>query len=129
MKPVKDLEISGEKILSDLSKSVSDGLERGLDKAASAMLDALQAASPYSGDSPEGEAYRDKWEAKRQYRSVRYIHNTKTVQGTGGEKIPLSSILENGTETMPAQPHIQKTYDAIEDELAEIILGEINLDL
>lgn len=114
--------------IQSIADSVSESLERGLDKAADRALNALREASPRGELADAGETpYRDKWYIKDQYPRVRYITNNKMVSGPDGE-IPLKQLLEYGTErNMPAQPHIQSTFDAIEEELSQIILNEIDL--
>ncbi|WP_071428270.1 HK97-gp10 family putative phage morphogenesis protein [Merdimmobilis hominis] len=122
-------DLNADNLIQGLSDTLNEDLERGLDKAAARAMEALRDASPRGELADSGEKpYRDSWYVKDRYKKVRYITNDKYVDGPDGP-IPLKMLLEYGTEEMPAQPHIQKTYDAIEDELAEIILGEINLDL
>ena len=114
-----DLGKEFEKITAEYEREISNNFEQGLDKASEVLSERLSESSP-----KKTKKYRKSWRVKK-YPRCRYVGNTTTVEGKDSDNIPLSNILEAGTDNMPARPHIRKTFDAIQDELAEIIFNEI----
>ena len=115
-------------IIQNIQYAAEDALGRGLDKAADRLLQELSNASPSESGSP-GEPYRDSWVAQKKSKKYRVISNTKTVTGKGGTQIPLSNILENGgADGDGLRPHIKKTFDRLQGELADIIMDEISFN-
>ena len=113
-----------DEAIGEVSREVYAAVDRGLDKAALHMKQALEAATPID----DGETRRS-WEVDFKYRNVRYINNTATRQKTPGDKItsgdgniPIVNLLEFGKK---GKPFVRKTVQAEQEQIINIIKGEI----
>lgn len=111
-----------EDILREYGDVVYKATEEGLDAAESVLADNLKAASPKkSGKFAKG------WKGtKRKYKLSRFVGNSTTVPGKGGE-IPLSNILEFSTTR--GKPFIGKTYAASVEAMAAAVVAEIKKEV
>lgn len=116
-----DLEAQAARISADIEYAVKKQLNIGLDKASDRLVQGLEQNSPSNPKTTKNK-YKNSWKVNRKYKNVRYVGNTKTVKGERGN-IPLSNLLEVGESK---QPHIRSTYDKMEDELADIVINELN---
>jgi len=94
-------------ILDEYGDEVYEAVEEGLDAAESTLINRLKS------NSPEGKTkqYRAAWKSKgKRYKLKRYVHNTKMVQNSEKETIPLSNILEY-SEDSKHQGLIKRTFD------------------
>ena len=113
-----------DEAIGEVSREVYAAVDRGLDKAALHMKQALEAATPID----DGETRRS-WEVDFKYRNVRYINNTATRPKTPGDKItsgdgniPIVNLLEFGKK---GKPFVRKTVQAEQEQIINIIKGEI----
>ncbi|WMJ23457.1 hypothetical protein RBG61_01965 [Paludicola sp. MB14-C6] len=106
-----------EKLLYNTQHAVKVSLNRGLDKAAEYLKGKLEQNSP-DDKKTKSKKYKRQWKINRRYKNMRILYNAKMVNSPDGE-IPLSNILEIQS------PHMRKTFDDCADELADIILNEI----
>lgn len=113
-----------DEAIGEVSREVYAAVDRGLDKAALHMKQALEAATPID----DGETRRS-WEVDFKYRNVRYINNTATRPKTPGDKItsgdgniPIVNLLEFGKK---GKPFVRKTVQAEQEQVINIIKGEI----
>ena len=99
LKPtLHELSTAIDEAIGEISEEVYAAVDRGLDKAALHMEQALEAATPVE----TGEVKRS-WKVDFKYRNVRYINNTATRPKTPGDKItsgdgeiPIVNLLEFG---------------------------------
>lgn len=120
-----------DEAIGEVSREVYAAVDRGLDKAALHMKQALEAATPIDDDEQQvrrGETRRS-WEVDFKYRNVRYINNTATRPKTPGDKItsgdgniPIVNLLEFGKK---GKPFVRKTVQAEQEQIINIIKGEI----
>jgi len=113
-----------DEAIGEVAEEVYAAVDRGLDKAALHMKQALEAATPID----DGETRRS-WEVDFKYRNVRYINNTATRPKTPGDKItsgdgniPIVNLLEFGKK---GKPFVRKTVQAEQEQIINIIKGEI----
>lgn len=125
LKPtLHELSTAIDEAIGEVSREVYAAVDRGLDKAALHMKQALEAATPID----DGETRRS-WEVDFKYRNVRYINNTATRPKTPGDKItsgdgniPIVNLLEFGKK---GKPFVRKTVQAEQEQIINIIKGEI----
>ena len=115
--------------IGEVSQEVYAAVDRGLDKAALHMKQALEAATPVDIDSENPGEVKRSWEVDFKYRNVRYINNTATRHKTPGDKItsgdgeiPIVNLLEFGKK---GKPFVRKTVQAEQEQVINIIKGEI----
>ena len=125
LKPtLHELSTAIDEAIGEISEEVYAAVDRGLDKAARHMEQALEAATPVE----TGEVKRS-WKVDFKYRNVRYINNTATRPKTPGEKItsgdgeiPIVNLLEFGKK---GKPFVRRTVQAEQAKVIEIIKEEI----
>lgn len=125
LKPtLHELSTAIDEAIGEISEEVYAAVDRGLDKAARHMEQALEAATPVE----TGEVKRS-WKVDFKYRNVRYINNTATRPKTPGEKItsgdgeiPIVNLLEFGKK---GKPFVRRTVQAEQAKAIEIIKEEI----
>lgn len=125
LKPtLHELSTAIDEAIGEISEKVYAAVDRGLDKAARHMEQALEAATPVE----TGEVKRS-WKVDFKYRNVRYINNTATRPKTPGEKItsgdgeiPIVNLLEFGKK---GKPFVRRTVQAEQAKAIEIIKEEI----
>ena len=125
LKPtLHELSTAIDEAIGEISEEVYAAVDRGLDKAARHMEQALEAATPVE----TGEVKRS-WKVDFKYRNVRYINNTATRPKTPGEKItsgdgeiPIVNLLEFCKKW---KPFVRRTVQAEQAKVIEIIKEEI----
>lgn len=125
LKPtLHELSTAIDEAIGEISEEVYAAVDRGLDKAARYMEQALEAATPVE----TGEVKRS-WKVDFKYRNVRYINNTATRPKTPGDgitsgdgEIPIVNLLEFGEK---GHPFVRKTVQAEQAKTIEIIKEEI----
>ncbi len=125
LKPtLHELSTAIDEAIGEISEEVYAAVDRGLDKAARHMEQALEAATPVE----TGEVKRS-WKVDFKYRNVRYINNTATRPKTPGEKItsgdgeiPIVNLLEFSKK---GKPFVRRTVQAEQAKAIEIIKEEI----
>lgn len=125
LKPtLHELSTAIDEAIGEISEEVYAAVDRGLDKAALHMEQALEAATPVE----TGEVKRS-WKVDFKYRNVRYINNTATRPKTPGDKItsgdgeiPIVNLLEFGKK---GKPFVRRTVQAEQAKAIEIIKEEI----
>ena len=125
LKPtLHELSTAIDEAIGEISEEVYAAVDRGLDKAARYMEQALEAATPVE----TGEVKRS-WKVDFKYRNVRYINNTATrpkkpgdgiTNGTG--EIPIVDLLEFSEK---GKPFVRRTVQAEQAKAIEIIKEEI----
>lgn len=125
LKPtLHELSTAIDEAIGEISEEVYAAVDRGLDKAARHMEQALEAATPVE----TGEVKRS-WKVDFKYRNVRYINNTATrpkkpgdgiTNGTG--EIPIVDLLEFSKK---GKPFVRRTVQAEQAKTIEIIKEEI----
>lgn len=125
LKPtLHELSTAIDEAIGEISEEVYAAVDRGLDKGARHMEQALAAATPVD----TGEVKRS-WKVDFKYRNVRYINNTATrpkkpgdgiTNGTG--EIPILDLLEFSKK---GHPFVRKTVQAEQAKTIEIIKEEI----
>ncbi len=125
LKPtLHELSTAIDEAIGEISEEVYAAVDRGLDKAARYMEQALEAATPVE----TGEVKRS-WKVDFKYRNVRYINNTATrpkkpgdgiTNGTG--EIPIVDLLEFSKK---GKPFVRRTVQAEQAKAIEIIKEEI----
>ncbi len=125
LKPtLHELSTAIDEAIGEISEEVYAAVDRGLDKAARHMEQALEAATPVD----TGEVKRS-WKVDFKYRNVRYINNTASrpkkpgdgiTNGTG--EIPILDLLEFSKK---GHPFVRKTVQAEQAKTIEIIKEEI----
>ena len=125
LKPtLHELSTAIDEAIGEISEEVYAAVDRGLDKAARHMEQALEAATPVE----TGEVKRS-WKVDFKYRNVRYINNTATrpkkpgdgiTNGTG--EIPIVDLLEFSKK---GKPFVRRTVQAEQAKAIEIIKEEI----
>lgn len=125
LKPtLHELSTAIDEAIGEISEKVYAAVDRGLDKAARHMEQALEAATPVE----TGEVKRS-WKVDFKYRNVRYINNTATrpkkpgdgiTNGTG--EIPIVDLLEFSKK---GKPFVRRTVQAEQAKAIEIIKEEI----
>lgn len=108
------------KALEEYGDLVYTATEEGLDAAEKVLIGELKAKSPkLSGE------YAKSWKSKgKKYKLRRYVGNAKTVRGGRGGEIPLSNILEYGSESKH-QGEIKRIFDGAADEMAAAVIAKI----
>ena len=125
LKPtLHELSTAIDNAIGEVTDEVRAAVDRGLDKAALHMEQALEAATPVE----TGEVKRS-WKVDFKYRNVRYINNTATRPKTPGDKItsgdgeiPIVNLLEFGKK---GKPFFRRTVQAEQAKAIEIIKEEI----
>lgn len=125
LKPtLHELSTAIDEAIGEISEEVYAAVDRGLDKAARYMEQALEAATPVE----TGEVKRS-WKVDFKYRNVRYINNTATRPKTPGDgitngtgEIPIVDLLEFGKK---GKPFVRRTVQAEQAKAIEIIKEEI----
>lgn len=125
LKPtLHELSTAIDEAIGEISEKVYAAVDRGLDKAARHMEQALAAATPVE----TGEVKRS-WKVDFKYRNVRYINNTATRPKKPGDKItsgdgeiPIVNLLEFGKK---GKPFVRRTVQAEQAKAIEIIKEEI----
>ena len=125
LKPtLHELSTAIDEAIGEISEEVYAAVDRGLDKAARYMEQALEAATPVE----TGEVKRS-WKVDFKYRNVRYINNTATrpkkpgdgiTNGTG--EIPIVDLLEFSKK---GKPFVRRTVQAEQAKAIEINKEEI----
>ena len=125
LKPtLHELSTAIDEAIGEDTDEVRAAVDRGLDKAARHMEQALEAATPVE----TGEVKRS-WKVDFKYRNVRYINNTATrpkkpgdgiTNGTG--EIPIVDLLEFSKK---GKPFVRRTVQAEQAKAIEIIKEEI----
>ena len=125
LKPtLHELSTAIDEAIGEVTDEVRAAVDRGLDKAARHMEQALEAATPVE----TGEVKRS-WKVDFKYRNVRYINNTATrpkkpgygiTNGTG--EIPIVDLLEFGKK---GKPFVRRTVQAEQAKAIELIKEEI----
>ena len=124
LKPtLHELSTAIDEAIGEISEEVYAAVDRGLDKAARYMEQALEAATPVE----TGEVKRS-WKVDFKYRNVRYINNTATrpkkpgdgiTNGTG--EIPIVDLLEFSKK---GKPFVRRTVQAEQAKAIEMIKEE-----
>ena len=125
LKPtLHELSTAIDEAIGEVTEEVRAAVDRGLDKAARYMEQALEAATPVD----TGEVKRS-WKVDFKYRNVRYINNTATRPKTPGDgitsgdgNIPIVNLLEFAKK---GKPFVRKTVQAEQAKAIEIIKEEI----
>ena len=79
LKPtLHELSTAIDEAIGEISEEVYAAVDRGLDKAARHMEQALEAATPVDIDSENPGEVKRSWKVDFKYRNVRYINNTAT---------------------------------------------------
>ena len=125
LKPtLHELSTAIDNAIGEVTDEVRAAVDRGLDKAALHMEQALEAATPVE----TGEVKRS-WKVDFKYRNVRYINNTATRPKTPGDKItsgdgeiPIVNLLEFSKK---GKPFVRRTVQAEQAKAIEIIKEEI----
>ena len=125
LKPtLHELSTAIDNAIGEVTDEVRAAVDRGLDKTALHMEQALEAATPVE----TGEVKRS-WKVDFKYRNVRYINNTATRPKTPGDKItsgdgeiPIVNLLEFGKK---GKPFVRRTVQAEQAKAIEIIKEEI----
>lgn len=125
LKPtLHELSTAIDEAIGEISEKVYAAVDRGLDKAARHMEQALEAATPVE----TGEVKRS-WKVDFKYRNVRYINNTATRPKTPGDgitngtgEIPIVDLLEFSKK---GKPFVRRTVQAEQAKAIEIIKEEI----
>ena len=125
LKPtLHELSTAIDEAIGEVTDEVRAAVDRGLDRAARHMEQALEAATPVE----TGEVKRS-WKVDFKYRNVRYINNTATrpkkpgdgiTNGTG--EIPIVDLLEFSEK---GKPFVRRTVQAEQAKAIEIIKEEI----
>jgi hypothetical protein len=97
----KALEDQLEDVLEEFkNKQLKPQIEKGLDASANVLLKNLKAEVPYGKTIPH---FRDSWYVKREYKSVRYVKNSKRVNGfdkkRNPKQVPLAAYLEHAVDS------------------------------
>lgn len=113
-----------DEAIGEVTDEVRAAVDRGLDRAALHMKQALESATPID----DGETRRS-WKVDFKYKNVRYINNTATRPKTPGDKItsgdgeiPIVNLLEFGKK---GHPFVRKTVQAEQAKAIDIIKEEI----
>lgn len=110
-----------EKIAIQEEREISIKLNNGISKAADRLIEVYKTSPITPNDKrTKKNKYKDAF-AKKTYKNVQYVGNTKTVKGKSNDEIPLSNILESDEKTQ----HIRKIFEQTQDELADIITNEL----
>lgn len=125
LKPtLHELSTAIDEAIGEISEKVYAAVDRGLDKAARHMEQALEAATPVE----TGEVKRS-WKVDFKYRNVRYINNTATRPKTPGDgitngtgEIPIVDLLEFSKK---GKPFVRRTVQVEQAKAIEIIKEEI----
>lgn len=125
LKPtLHELSTAIDEAIGEVTDEVRAAVDRGLDRAALHMKQALESATPID----DGETRRS-WKVDFKYRNVRYINNTATrpkkpgdgiTNGTG--EIPIVDLLEFSKK---GKPFVRRTVQAEQAKVIEIIKEEI----
>lgn len=102
-----------DEAIGEVAEEVYAAVDRGLDKAARHMEQALESENPID----TGETRRS-WEVDFKYKNVRYINNTSVNE----QGIPIVNLLEFGKK---GKPFVRKTVQAEQEQIINIIKGEI----
>ena len=130
LKPtLHELSTAIEEAIGEVTDEVRAAVDRGLDKAARYMEQALEAATPVDTDSANPGEVKRSWKVDFKYRNVRYINNTATRPKTPGDgitsgdgNIPIVNLLEFGKK---GKPFVRRTVQAEQAKVIEIIKEEI----
>lgn len=130
LKPtLHELSTAIDEAIGEVTDEVRAAVDRGLDKAARYMEQALEAATPVDTDSANPGEVKRSWKVDFKYRNVRYINNTATRPKTPGDKItsgdgeiPIVNLLEFGKK---GKPFVRRTVQAEQAKAIEIIKEEI----
>lgn len=114
-----------DELLEDITEDMYAAVDRGLDKAANHMAQALKNATPVGTTGKT----RDSWVVNFKYKNVRYINNTATRKKLPGDsktsgigELPIVNMLEYSKK---GNPFVRKTVVAEQQKVLEIIKGEI----
>lgn len=114
LKPtLHELSTAIDEAIGEISEEVYAAVDRGLNRAALHMKQALEAATP-----TETGKTKDSWEIDFKYKNVRYINNT-SVNENG---IPIVNLLEFGSK---GKPFVRRVVQAEEENIINIVKGEI----
>lgn len=119
---IRDLGKAISDILDEYGDEVYEATEAGLDEAEKALIHNLKS------NSPEGKTkkYKKAWKSKgKKYKLKRYVHNTKMVENSDGDKIPLSNILEYSEESKH-QGNIRRTFESSSGDMTKAFVDEFN---
>ena len=130
LKPtLHELSTAIDEAIGEVTDEVRAAVDRGLDRAALHMKQALEAATPVDVDSANPGEVKRSWKVEFKYKNVRYINNTATRPKTPGDKItsgdgeiPIVNLLEFGKK---GHPFVRKTVQAEQAKAIEIIKEEI----
>ena len=110
---LRELSSAIDEAIGEITEELYEEVDRGLDKAARHMEQALQQATPVdTGETRAG------WETDFKYKNVRYINNTR-VNENG---VPVVNLLEYGKK---GHPFVRDTVQREQEKIIEIIKGEI----
>lgn len=110
---LRELSSAIDEAIGEIAQELYEEVDRGLDKAARHMEQALQQATPVDTGKT-----REEWETDFKYKNVRYINNTR-VNESG---IPVVNLLEYGKK---GRPFVRDTVQREQEKIIEIIKGEI----
>lgn len=122
---INDLEVAIGNILEEYGDLVFTATEQGLNAGQKVLIKNLKASSPRgtTKETADVKRYYKGWKGKKKYKLKRYVGNTKTVKGKGGE-IPLSNVLEYG-EKSKHKGLIKRTYTNSLNEIAQAMVDKI----
>lgn len=117
---IDSLSINVEQLLDDYKEFVEEALDDGLDAAEKILINNLKSTSP-----KDSGKYAKSWKSKgKKYKHRRYVGNTKTVPSKKRGNIPLSNILEYGSDSKH-QGKIKATYLDSVEQMADAIEAEM----
>lgn len=110
-------------ILEAYGDVIYQATEEGLTAAEKVLVKNLKAATP-----KKTGRFKKGWKGTgRKYKLVRYVGNTTTVEGKGGERIALANIFEYSTTR--GKPFLRQTFEASIDEMAAAVVAELKKEV
>lgn len=95
-----------EEVLKEFkTQTMRPQIEKGIDAAADVLKRNLESAIPLGDSAPH---FKNSWYTKKDYTGVRYVKNSKKVEGDGGRLVPLASYLEHAVSS-PHKGFIKRT--------------------
>lgn len=110
-------------ILAEYGDIVYQATEEGLAAAEKVLIRNLKSASPKkTGD------FAKSWKGTgKKYKLLRFVGNTKTVEGRRAGKIALANIFEYSTTR--GKPFIKETHERSIKEMAAAVVAEIKKEV
>ena len=106
-------------ILEDYGDVIYQATEEGLAAAEKVLVRNLKAASP-----KDTGAFAKGWKGTgKKYKLMRFVGNTKTVEGRKAGAIAMANIFEYSTTR--GKPFIKKTHENSINEMAAAVVAEI----